>query len=159
MPRLRGKDLVAAEQQVGQDRPRIQKSTGPARDSLEKAHIEPADGPVNKEWAEQMRMNEEPVEVIVHETTDPRASPIPDIYVDGIPQRFIRGKAQSVKWKFVELLARARETTYSQEKYIDANGTENYRNIPHTALKYPFTLSSTTPQKFHDQLKKVLAEA
>ena len=157
MPRLARKLIDAAEMQTGLHRPRKLKPTGPAKESLEDAVIEPADRMPSKEWSEQMAMNEEKVKIIVHETTDKNANQIPDIYVNGIPQRFLRGQEQVIRWKFVELLARCRETIYTQQKYRDDDGNEGYRNIPHTALKYPFSMVDAS-QKFHDRLKAVMAE-
>lgn len=157
MPRLPRKLVDAAELQAGIPLPRKQKSTGPAKDSLEPALIEPADKVPPKEWANQMNMNEEIVKIIVQDTNDKLSTRIPDLYVNGIPQRFLRGQEQAVKWKFVELLARCVETTYTQQKDRDEQGIEFYRNVPHTALKYPFTLVDA-PQKFHDRLKAVRAE-
>ena len=157
MPRLARKFVDAAEMETGKHIPRNLKSTGPGKQSLEPTVIEPADKMPSKEWSEQMAMNEQPVEIMVHETTDKQANQIPDIYVNGIPQRFIRGQTQAVKWKYVELLARCRETTYTQQKYRDDDSNEGYRNIPHTALKYPFSLVSA-PQKFQDRLKAVMVE-
>ena len=157
MPRLARKFVDAAEMEAAVQRPRNLKSTGPGKQALEPSVVEPADRMPSKEWSDQMAMNDEQVEVMVHETTDKQANQIPDIYVNGIPQRFIRGQNQAVKWKYVELLARCRETTYTQQKYRDDDGNEGYRNIPHTALKYPFSLVSA-PQKFQDRLKAVMAE-
>jgi len=158
MPRIVAprKFIDAADHQVGQDRPRKLKSTGPAREALEPALIEPVER-VNQAKLDALAMNEELVNVVVHETTDKNANQLPDLYIRGVPQRFFRGKTQAVKWKFIELLARCKETTYTQEKYQDANGTEGYKQIPHTALKYPFSLVDAPP-KFHDRLKAVLAE-
>ena len=157
MPRLKRQFVDAAEMETGLHRPRNMKSTGPAKQSLEPSVIEPADKIPNKEWADQMAMNEEFVEVVVHETTDKLKTSIPDFYNNGTPQRFIRGQTQKVRWKYVEELARCRETTYTQQKYRDDDGNEAYRNIPHSALAYPFALVNAS-QKFHDRLKAVMAE-
>lgn len=157
MPRLKRNLVDAAEIQAGIPLPRKQKSTGPAKDSLEPAVIVPADKVPPKEWADQMQMNEEIVTIRIHETNDKLATQIPDLYINGIPQRFIRGQEQNVRWKYVELLARCVETTYTQEKYRDAEGIEAIRNVPHTALRYPFELLNV-PSKFHDRLRAVRAE-
>ena len=135
------------------------KSTGPAKRSLEPAHVEAVERPINKDWADTMAFNEELIKVMVHETTDPNATPIPDVYVNGIGQRFIRGQKQDVKRKFVELLARSRKTTYSQEKVRDDNGNESYRNVPHTALAYPFSVLEDQNPRGADWLTAILAEA
>ena len=161
MPRLHpavtNQYLEADEQETAKHKPRRIKSTGPAKQAVDPAVIVPADRMPNKAQADALLMNEEYVEVVVHETTDKTANQLPDIYVNGIPQRFVRGQAQKVKWKFIEQMARCRETTYTQQKYLDDNGTETYRMIPHTALKYPFALVNAS-QKFHDRLKAMMAE-
>jgi len=153
---MQRKFVDAAEVEAGVAQPRRMKSTGPAKESLEPAVIVPADKIPGKEWADQMAMNEEFVNVQVHETTDKQANQIPDLYINGVPQRFIRGQTQAVRWKFVELLARCVETTYTQQKYHDDNGVEAIRNVPHTALKYSFSLVDA-PAKFHERLKAVRA--
>jgi hypothetical protein len=126
---------------------------------LEPAIIEPVDQPVNKDWADAMAFNETLVTIMVHETTDKTANPLPDIYVNGVPQRFFRGKEQDVKWKFVEVLARAKKTSYTQHQEKDANGDDVYVNDPHTALEYPFSLVRAPSQLYFDKLKAILAEA
>lgn len=159
MPRTMSKRslLDAAELDAGLPQPRKMKSTGPAKDSLEPQIVVPADKVPPKAQLDQLHMNEEIVRIIVSDTNDKLATRIPDLYINGVPQRFIRGQEQNVKWKYVELLARCVETTYTQQKDRDDQGIEFYRNIPHTALKYPFTLIDA-PQKFHDRLKAVRAE-
>lgn len=161
MPRAAAakKGLEAAEQKIGQDRPRAMSSTGPAKTSLEAAHIEVVDRPVNKDWAEQMAFNEEAIEIMVHESTDKNAEIVVEVFNGGVPQRFIRGQKQMVKRKFVEVLARAKETRYSQEKVRDDDGNESYRNVPHTALRYPFSVISDANPRGRDWLTSVLAEA
>lgn len=163
MPRVRPNEIrkhfEAADQQVGQDKPRTMKSTGPAKQALEPAQVEVVDRPVDKQWAEQMAFMDEIVTVMVHESTDENAEPIVEVFCNGVPQRFIRGKEQPVKRKFVEVMARAKGTRYSQEKYTDANGVEGYRQVPHTALRYPFTVSEDKNPRGKDWLKSVLAEA
>lgn len=161
MPRVAAakKGLEAAEQVIGQDRPRTMKSTGPAKESLAPSHIEVVDRPVNKDWADMMAFNEEVIEIMVHESTDKNAEIVVEVFNGGIPQRFIRGQTQAVKRKFVEVLARAKETRYSQEKVRDDEGNESYRNVPHTALRYPFSVVKDPSPRGGDWLKSVLAEA
>jgi hypothetical protein len=158
VPRLARKEFDAAAEKVGQDRKRDMKSTGPAKSALEPATVEVVDRPIDKEWADAMAFNEETIKVMVHETTDPVAVSIPDFYNGGIPQRFIRGQEQLVKRKFVEQLARCRKTTFSQEKVRDNNGDEFYRNVPHTALAYPFSVVEDPNPRGRDWLKNILAE-
>jgi hypothetical protein len=159
VPRLARKEFDAAAEKVGQDKPRILKSTGPARKALEPATVEVVDRPIDKEWADAMAFNEEQIKIVVHETTDATVVSIPDFYVNGIPQRFIRGQEIVVKRKFVQLLARCRKTTFSQEKVRNGNGDEEYRNVPHTALAYPFSVLEDPNPRGRDWLKNIQAEA
>lgn len=158
MPRTAARAVDTTDHKVGQDKPRMMKSTGPAKESLEPAHIEPVDKPVNKEWADQMAFNEEVIEVMVHESTDEKANPIVEIFCNGVPQRFIRGQKQAVKRKFVEVLARAKETRYSQEKVKDQAGNESYKQVPHTALANPFSVIRDPSPRGADWLTSVLRE-
>jgi len=156
----RGKrNLEAAEQIIGQDRPRVMKSTGPAKQSLEPAKIEPVPGPVSKDKLDNLKFNEDILTVMVHDSTNPSDHPTPEVWNDGRMFVFPRGQEVEVKRKFVEVLARSKKTTYTQQKIKDANGIESYRNIPHTALMYPFTVVSDPSPKGRDWLKKILAEA
>ncbi len=159
MPRLRGKQLEAAEQQIGQPTVRKLKTTGPAKDALSPALIEPVDSPFKKQWAEDMQFNEEKVEVTVHTTSDKNAEPIVEVYNNGVPQRFIRGKRQTVKRKFVEVLARAKMTSYGNQKIMLDGGDETYVYPESTALRYPFTVHSDPNSRGIDWLKSILAEA
>jgi hypothetical protein len=146
----------AAAETIGQDRPRAQKSTGPARESLEPAHIEAVDRPVDKDWADQMKFNEEPVKIVVHDSTEKNAERVVEVWNNGISQRFIRGQEQVVKRKFMEVLARAKITSYTQEKVRDEDGNESYRNIPHTALRYPFSVIEDLNPRGREWLRTVL---
>lgn len=154
--RSRRGDLNAAEQTVGQDRPRVQRAAGPARNSLEPALIETVDRVVSKEKLDALAFMEEPVKVVVHTTTNETDEPIPVVWNGGIQQAFIRGEEQVVKRKFVEILARAKRTVFSQERLPDNNG---YKQVPRTALRYPFAVVEDRNPKGAAWLKSVLAEA
>jgi hypothetical protein len=159
MPRLRGKQLDAAEQVVGQDGVRTLKATGPAKTALSPKLIEPVERVVNQEWADDMVFANEMVEVTVHTTSDKNAEPIVEVYNNGIPQRFIRGKRQTVKRKFVEVLARCKMTTYGNQKIMLDGGDETYTYPESTALRYPFTVNADSNPKGIDWLKSILSEA
>lgn len=145
------------EQQVGQDSPRSMPSTGPARLETE-GKIEIVDGPNWKEKAEALAFMEEPVTVMVLPTTEKNAAAVIDLWNGGRSQFFIRNQPVTVKRKFVEVLGRAKRTVFTQETYKDASGADAIRNVPHTALRYPFTVLQDTPQG-NEWLNKILAEA
>lgn len=159
MPRIK-KEFVAHEDvtQVGQDNPRVMKSTGPAEESLEPQEIEVVPGPINKDKADMLAFMEEPLEIFVHESTDPNAEPIVYVGVNGRTQYFVRGQVQTVKRKFVEKLARCKVTRYSQQYIKDGNGADAIKNIPHTSLAYPFSVVHDPNPRGAAWLRKVLAE-
>ena len=125
---------------IPQGRARAQRSTGPARASLEPAEVEIAERMPNKEKAEELRFMQEVLTVMVHESTDPTDDPTPLVQINGRSQYFIRGADVHCKRMFVERLARARRTRYSQKIVVDENGVKSYKNVPHTALRYPFVV-------------------
>jgi len=111
-----------------------------------------------KKWIDEMAFMEELVTVIVHESTDKLAHPFPEVTVNNRVQRFVRGHEQQVKRKFLERLARAKLTTYDNQKTKDVDGEDTYRYPTHTALQFPFAVIGDS-EKGKAWLKKVLAEA
>lgn len=150
-------DLDTDNETVGQDRARDLPSTGRAR--LDPAHVEVVDRVVDKEHLENLKFNEDMLTILLHDTTDPTADPIPFVINDGRRQAFIRGREQQVKRKYVEVLARMKVTSFTQEKYRDSQDIDAIRNIPHTALKFPFTVIYDPSPRGKDWLKAILAEA
>ena len=152
------KALETAEQKVGQDRPRAMKSTGPAKDSLEPSIIETVDRPVSKEKLELLRFMDDELTIRVADSTNPMDEPNPEVINGGIRQYFVRGIEQKVKRKFVEVLARAKKTAFSQELYQDGAGNSAYRQVPHTALRFDFAVLHDPSPRGRDWLKAILAE-
>lgn len=93
-----------------------------------------------KKWYDEMAFMNEMVTVRIHPSTDRNAHPLPDVYVNGRVQRFPRGEELNVRRCFVEVLARARLTTYDNQLIKDANGNDKYVYPAHTAEVYPFTV-------------------
>lgn len=151
------KKLDTTEQKVGQEGVAVLPSTGEAR--IERSDIQVVDGPEWKEKAANLAFMEEPVTIMVHTTTDKNAIPFVEVWNDGRVQRFLRGKEQTVKRKFVEVLARAKADTYLNQEFMDRDGNMNFRYPKTTSLKYPFSVIRDENPSGHDWLKKVLAEA
>lgn len=150
----------AAEQQIGQDRPLDIPTTGSV-DGLAKKDAEQVvvvDGPSLGAYAAELAFNEEMLEVIVHETTEKNAAPLVQVYVNGVAQHFVRGHVQRVKRKYVEVLARAKETAIKTSVQI-VNGEAVNRLHRHTALRYPFSVQHDPNPKGGAWLRKVLASA
>lgn len=99
-----------------------------------------------KKWYDEMAFMNEVVTVRVHPSTDRNANPLPDVYVNGRVQRFPRGEEIQVRRCFVEVLARARLTTFDNQKVQDANGEDKYIYPSHTAEVYPFTVIGDSPK-------------
>lgn len=147
--------LETEEQQVGQDRPRNLKAKGKAREALEPTVVQPVERVVANEKLEALKFMEDVLTVMVHDSTNPTDHPMPSVWNDGRQQFFPRGKEVQAKRKFVEVLARMKNTTYSQEPIPNMGG---YRNIPHTALKYPFSVLHDPSPRGGAWLKNLLAE-
>lgn len=143
---------------VTQDRPRDMSTTGDARDSLDERVVEVIDGPNAMSLVENLAFMEERVEVMVQDSTDKNAERVIYVSVGDRRQYFIRGEPQVVRRKFVEQLARAKETRFSQQHYKDANGDDAIRNIPHTAIKYPFSIIRDDNRRGADWLRQVLQQ-
>ena len=157
--RSRRRDVDTSEQKVGQDKTRAMRSRGPAKQALEPSIVQPVERVVSREKLEALAFMEEELTVMVHDSTNPLDEPFPEVWNDGKCQRFQRGKEQKVKRKYVEVLARAKKTAFSNEKYKDANGDDAYRYPSHTALRYPFAvLHDPSGDRGKAWLQSVLSE-
>lgn len=156
-PVIISKTLEAAEQQVGQDNPRRMSSTGEA--SIEPALIEPVERPVDQEKLAMLAFMEEPVTVYIQTTTNKQDEQVFEVFVNGKREFFRRGETKTVKRKFIEAMVRAKVTTYEQREEFDDAGVRTYVNIPHTGLRYPFSVVSDPNPRGADWLRATLAQA
>lgn len=92
----------------------------------------------DEQMALEMFMNEI-VTIVVAESADEEALPIVTLTVNGVTQPIMRGIATPVKRKYVEALARAKETKYKQA-LADHNDPSSITMVPRTALAYPFSV-------------------
>lgn len=150
----RKSSIDAAEQDINQASDRTIPSEGEAR--IEGGEIEIADGFNWKKKADELAFLEEPVSVIVHESSDPNAEPIIYFGCNGRNQYFIRGVEQTVKRKFVERLASAKVESFSCREIRDENGRLAYVYPSRTTLKYPFQVTYDANPRGVDWLKKIL---
>lgn len=150
-------NIEAAEQQIGQKTYVDMAGQGNARDlDLGEQGIEVVDGPALGDYAAELAFMEEPVEVLVHESTDPNAEPIVDLYCNGVPQRLLRGEPQVVKRKYVQILADARQTSMTTTVRREGDSVINRIN-KHSGLRYPFSIQADRNPKGREWIKKVLA--
>ncbi len=101
-------------------------------------------------------MNEQ-VEVLIAATTDENAPPMVTLNVNGINQTFIRDVPIRVRRMFVEVLARCKESKYTQHR--DPIELDRQEMRQRTALAYPFTVLDDKNPKGGAWLRAVLAEA
>jgi len=153
------KHLEAAEQKVGQDKPRVLKSTGPAKEALESAVIEIVDRPVDPEKVAMLAFMEEMVEVHIHDNNDPTSEQVFEIFNNGQREVFRRGERKAVKRKFVNELATRKITTYTQERKQGPDGVMHDVQVPRTALRYPFSVINDPHPRGADWLRATLAQA
>ncbi len=116
------------------------------------------DSPQFKEKAEELKFMEEPVEVMIHQTSEKDADMVFDIQVNGRPQIFVRGQTYLVRRKFVEGLARAKPVHYVNEQYTQKDGTFGVRYPSRRGLRYPFTVTEDVNPKGKGWLKAILAQ-
>lgn len=149
------------EMQCGQDNPRLMRSDGPASESLEPALIEPVEvplGAVDQEKLAVEKFMQDELSVYMHTSNHPADAQTFEIWVNGKVAVFTRGQETKCKRYFVANLASRKTTTYTQqEEYID--GVRHFKQIPHTALTYPFAVRHDPHPRGADWLRFMLAEA
>lgn len=123
-----------------EDKPRVMKSTGLASEALEPRIIQAVDGPADPEKLSNMAFMNEPVEIYVHETSDPKDAPVFDVSVNGRREFFKRGETKVVKRMYVDVLASRKVTTYTQKRIQNADGIMEDVQIPRSAPAFPFSV-------------------
>lgn len=110
----------------------------------------------DKRALDALAFMEEPVKVMVHESTDENAQPIVDVYCNGVPQRFVRGMEQVVKRKFVQILINARTTSVRTRTGVEGGNVIN-QLTRHTAVRYPFSVIEDRNPRGGAWLREALA--
>ena len=148
--------LDTTDQKIGQDGIVTMSSTGPAM--LDKPDIQIVDGVRMKSKAEDLAFMNEPVEIMVLPSQSPDDPPIFSVWNDGVRQNLIRGEKQTVKRKYVEVLARAKKQSYGNVEAVNHSGDKEFRYPSTTAQVYPFTVVRDS-DKGVAWLQGILAEA
>lgn len=112
---------------------------------------------LGKEIEETAFMNELVV-VEVAETTDENQPPSIILTVNGITQPVFRGVPTRMRRMFVEVLARCKETKYTQHQ-INPNEPHRIEMKSRTALAYPFQVLEDKNPRGRAWLRAVLSEA
>ena len=97
------------------------------------------------------------VTVMVHSTTDENQAPHVIVNCNGTNQPIIRGVPVAVKRKYVEILARMKETKYTQLTPNPAAPDVSELRARH-GLAYPFDLVEDKNPRGRAWLNNVLAE-
>ena len=106
--------------------------------------------------SEESFMNEL-VTINVHSTTDENQAPSVVVNVNGTNQPIIRGYPTMVRRKYVEVLARMKETKYNQVTR-NASAPDQIDMIARHGLCYPFDLVEDANPRGRAWLQHVLAE-
>ena len=97
------------------------------------------------------------VTVMIHSTTDENQAPHVIVNCNGTNQPIIRGYPTTVKRKYVEILARMKETKYTQVTPNPAAPDVSELRARH-GLAYPFDLVEDKNPRGRAWLQNVLAE-
>lgn len=97
------------------------------------------------------------VTVMIHSTTDENQAPHVIVNCNGTNQPIIRGVPTKVKRKYVEILARMKETKYTQVTPNPAAPDVSELRARH-GLAYPFDLVDDSNPRGRAWLQNVLAE-
>lgn len=106
--------------------------------------------------ADEAFMNEM-VTILVHSTTDENQPPHIIVNCNGMNQPIVRGVPMQVRRKYVEILARMKETKYSQVTRNPA-APDQIDMIARHGLAYPFDLVEDKNLRGRAWLNNVLAE-
>lgn len=97
------------------------------------------------------------VTVLVHSSTNENEPPHIIVNCNGTNQPIVRGQPTRVRRKYIEILARMKETRYSQVTPNPAAPDVTQMNARH-GLVYPFELVEDTNPRGRAWLSNVLAE-
>jgi hypothetical protein len=159
MPRT---SVATKDLEVTQPEARTQSGTGQAAISPEKVNSEPriaVKSRIDKEWAANMKFSAEKITVRVTDSNEPNAEKVVTVWNNGERMDFMRGQDVTCERRFVETLARAKPTTFSQKAIMDELGKPAaMQEIPHRALRYHFQVVRDDNPLGQAWLKSILAQ-
>lgn len=97
------------------------------------------------------------VTVVVHSTTDENQAPHVIVNCNGVNQPIVRGVPTAIRRKYLEILARMKETKYTQVTPNPAAPDVSEMKARH-GLAYPFEVVEDNNPKGRAWLNNVLAE-
>jgi hypothetical protein len=121
--------------------------------------VEPVSG--NRDFKQELKKEafmEEVVTVMIHPTTNENEPPYAHLNVNGLNQVIPRGQDVPVRRKFVEVLARMKETRYTQSTPNPSEPDRIVMSARH-GLAFPFVVTEDKNPKGRAWLANILAEA
>lgn len=106
---------------------------------------------------EEVFMNEI-VTVFVHPSTNPNDPPHFILSVNGMNQPVFRGQATPMRRKYLEVMARMKETRYTQPARDMMNPEAGNAMLPATGVVYPFQILEDKNPRGFAWLQAILSE-
>jgi hypothetical protein len=156
-PVLTTKAIESGDQAIPQGEVRVMNTTGEASMPAPSLIVEHK-GRIDPEKTAMLAFLAEPVTVRIATTTDKNAEQVFEIIVNGRTFFFRRGEDKVVPRYVADRLARLKQTGYTQQEVVNAQGDKQYLHIPSTALKYDFTVINDPHPRGHEWFKAVCAE-
>lgn len=144
--------------EIGQGKPRLLKSTGPAEKALEPNVIETVTELPPTEKMLMMAFMAEPVTVRIATTTDKQAEQVFDLNINGHREFFRRGEDKTVARNFVERLALMKQENIDQREVVNKEGIRDILHTPLSALKYDFAVVRDNNPRGREWLEHVLRQ-
>jgi len=144
-------------EQIGQDQTKHISGSGEAAVTYDSG-IESVPGPGFESLAEYEKFMNQPIKLMVYPPMNDGDEPIVQVAVNNVNQFVIRGREQTIKRKYVEVLARAKKVNISAHGYKDRDGeAKNVVNV-NSSLEYPFQVLEDRDPRGPAWLRKILAE-
>jgi hypothetical protein len=99
----------------------------------------------------------EPVTIRLHETSDENLQQVAVLNCNGVNQPVARGTTVTIKRKFIEILARMKETKYTQ-RMLNPSEPDRMEMVPRSGLVYPFEVLEDKNPKGREWVSHILAE-
>jgi len=119
--------------------------------------VEPIEKPLHDDYMKELAFMEEPVTIIVHETTDDNEPNPVQVGCNGKFVAFFRGQPTTVKRKFVDCLI-VKKTTVATPEITNGAGERTFTIKSRSALKYPFQIVEDKNPKGVEWLRRRMAE-
>jgi hypothetical protein len=147
------KEINTYDMEVGQPAPIILKDGTLATNPT----IDPIKGDVNDDYVKTLAFMEEPMEIILLESSDPNAPNPVIVGNNGMFQTFFRGVPTKTKRKFVDCLI-VKSGRVTTPKVRNGAGEDAYAIHQHSAHAYPFTVVSDQNPMGAEWIKRRMAD-